>query len=61
MKTPVVGNPAKPISNDQLLLKKLWNNEKTLCSSLSYNMITNLGLFSLTDVLGGLFVILYMA
>ena len=52
MKTPVVGNPAKPISNDQLLLKKLRNNEKTLCSSLSYNIMTNLGLFSLTDVLG---------
>ena len=52
MKTPVVGNPAKPISNDQLLLKKLRNNEKTLCSSLSYNIMTNIGLFSLTDVLG---------
>ena len=41
MKTPIVDNPAKPISNDQLLLKKLRNNEKTLCSSLSYNIIPN--------------------
>ena len=48
-----MGNPAKPVSNDQLLLKKLRNNEKTLCSSLSHNIITNLGLFSPTDVLGG--------
>ena len=60
MKTPIVGNPAKPISNDQLLLKKLRNNEKTLCSCLSYNIITNLGIFSLTDVLGGLSVVLNM-
>ena len=40
-KIPIVDNPAKPISNDQLLLKKLRNNEKTLCSSLSYNIIPN--------------------
>ena len=46
-KTPIVGNPAKLISNGQLLLKKLRNNDKTLCSCLSYNIIPNLGLFSL--------------
>ena len=60
MKTRIVGNPAKPISNDQLLLKKLRNNEKTLCSSLIYNIVTNVDLFSQTYVLGGLSVVLYM-
>ena len=54
------GQPYKTESNDQLLLKKLRNNDKTLCSSLSYNIITNVGLFSLTDVLGGLSLVLYM-
>ena len=43
-RTSFMSNPAKSINNDQLLLKKLRNNEKTLCSSLSYNIITNLGL-----------------
>ena len=50
-KTPIVGNPAKPISNDQLLLKKLRNNDKTLCSSLSYNK--KIRSFLSTDLLGG--------
>ena len=50
-KTPIVGNPAKPISNDQLLLKNLRNNDKTLCSSLSYN--NKIRSFLSTDVLGG--------